>query len=84
MPFSWVVLTKKEKTKGIEFFAFCTFSYRCMGCKISKEEEEDNETTNERSITTVATTNTMTSKIPAVDYKSRLEWKICLVGILML
>lgn len=48
-----------------------------MGCQITKEEDEKS---NDPQSNTENTTDTMTHRgTAAADYKSRLEWKLCLV-----
>lgn len=49
-----------------------------MGCQITKEEDE--KRSDQQSNTEHANTDTMAQKTTAAtDYKSRLEWKLCLV-----
>lgn len=49
-----------------------------MGCQVTKEEDEkanDQQSNNE------STTETMTNRAKAAaEYKSRLEWKLCVVS----
>lgn len=47
-----------------------------MGCQISKEEDEK---TSEQQTETTETTMT-NRNTAAAEFKSRLEWKLCLVG----
>lgn len=60
----------------------CIVKYRathneCMGCQISKEEDENRS--DQQNIGN--TTETMANKATAMaDFKSRLEWKLCLVS----
>lgn len=49
-----------------------------MGCQITKEEDE--KRSDQQSNTEHATDTQMAQKTTAAtDYKSRLEWKLCLV-----
>lgn len=53
-----------------------------MGCQISKEEEKDEKRQEQSNDTEVEQNKTkaMASKsVAATDFKSRLEWKLCLV-----
>lgn len=52
-----------------------------MGCQISKEEEKDEKRQEQSNDTDDRyTTNAMASKsLAAINFKSRLEWKLCLV-----
>lgn len=51
-----------------------------MGCQISNEEEKDEKYQEQSNEVERNTTKAMTSKSPAVtDFKSRLEWKLCVV-----
>lgn len=49
-----------------------------MGCQISKEEEDDEKRHEQQRDSDIVATKTMASKSTS-DYKSRLEWKLCLV-----
>lgn len=49
-----------------------------MGCQITKEEDEKKS---DQQSNTEHATDTMAQKTTAAtDYKSRLEWKLCLVS----
>lgn len=53
-----------------------------MGCQISKEEEKDEKCQEQSNDIEVErnTTKAMASKsLASADFKSRLEWKLCLV-----
>lgn len=50
----------------------------CMGCHLSKKEDENQN--DQKTNTEKITNQTMASNAKhAADYKSRLEWKFCLV-----
>lgn len=48
-----------------------------MGCQFSKKKDETHN--NQQGDAEKITANTMANKTTNADYKSRLEWKICLV-----
>lgn len=53
-----------------------------MGCQISKEDEKDEKCQEQSNDSEIEqnTTGAMASKsLGATDFKSRLEWKLCVV-----
>lgn len=58
---------------------YCATHIECMGCQISKEDDE-NRSDPQSNTENTTETKTMANKATAIaDYKSRLEWKLCLV-----
>lgn len=58
---------------------YCATHIECMGCQISKEDDEKRSDPQSNTENTTET-KTMANKATAIaDYKSRLEWKLCLV-----
>lgn len=67
---------KRQRRREEKYLIFeCKYN-ECMGCQITKEEDEK---ANDQQTNTTETTMT-NRNAAAAEFKSRLEWKLCLVS----